>query len=37
VSLTVTSPTTADVLATFDDGAQSRFVLNLITGDFTPA
>lgn len=37
MSLTVTSPTTASVVATFDDNHQASFVLNLITGDFTPA
>ncbi len=37
MTFTVTGPTTASVVATFDDGHQSSFVLNLITGDFTPA
>lgn len=37
MTFTVTSQTTASVVATFDDGHQANFVLNLITGDFTPA
>lgn len=36
VSLTVTSSTTAEVVATFDDQREARFLLNLATGDFTP-
>ena len=36
VSLTVTSATSADVVATFDDESEARFLLNLVTGDFTP-
>jgi hypothetical protein len=32
-----TGPGTAEIVATFDDGSTSRFDLNLITGDLTPA
>jgi hypothetical protein len=37
MTFTVTSPTNASVVATFDDGHQANFVLNLISGEFTPA
>ena len=36
ISFTVTSTSTASLVATFDDGHQASFVLNLISGDFTP-
>lgn len=37
MTFTVTGPTTASVVGTFDDGHTANFVLNTITGDFTPA
>ena len=37
MTFTVSGPTTATVVATFDDGHTANFVLNTITGDFTPA
>jgi hypothetical protein len=36
IDFTVTSATTADILATFDDQSTSTFLLNLVTGDLTP-
>ncbi len=36
IDLQVTGPGTGSLTATFDDGATTSFVLNLVTGDLTP-